>query len=125
MFVDKNPQHMQKGKTERKVAKVYISHIQQVQNLLIQSQKSVKIANTMSALTDEHGQLTVDKFLKLKKSLTSKEQSKASIISRTNVELFSPAAIKKEYEVEFFNRLSHRTIDPAFKNFEERSQVLF
>ena len=116
---------MQKGKMERKVAKEYIVHIQQVQNHLIQAQKSVKIADTMATLSDDHGQLTVDKFWKLKKSLTVKDQSKASIVNRANVELFSPAAIKKEYEVEFFNRLSHREIDPAFKNFEDRSQTLF
>ena len=117
--------HMQKGRIERHVAKKYIVHIQDVQNQLIQKQRSIKIAETMGKLTDEHGQMTVDKFWKLKKSLTSQDQSKTSIISRDNVELFSPAAIKKEYEVEFLNRLSRRTIDPAFKTFEDRSQVLF
>ena len=118
-------QHMQRGKVERKVAKEYMVHIQEVQNNLLQNQKSLKIADTMASLTDDHGQLTVDKFWKMKKSLTSKDQSKASIMNRANVELFNPTAIKKEYEMEFFNRLSHRTIDPVFKNFEDRSQVLF
>ena len=85
----------------------------------------MKIAETMSNLTDVHGHWTVDKFWKLRKSLTTNDQSKASIISREKVELFSPAAIRKEYGNEFINRLSHRTIDPAFQNFERRSHDLF
>ena len=79
----------------------------------------------MGSLTDEHGQMTVNKFWKLKKSLSSKDQSKASIINRQDIELFSPEAIKKEYQLEFYNRLSHRTIDPLFSNFEKRSHDLF
>ena len=47
----------------------------------------------MKDLSDEHGKLTVDKFWKLKKSLTNKDLTKASILSRSNVELFSPPAI--------------------------------
>ena len=69
--------------------------------------------------------MTVNMFWKLQKSLTSNDQSKASIINREGVELFSPPAIVKEYQSEFFNRLSHRTIDPTFQNFEIRSQDLF
>ena len=50
-------QHMQKGKTERNIAKGYISYIQDLQNQLIQRKKSLKVAETMAKLTDEHGQL--------------------------------------------------------------------
>ena len=50
---------MQKGRIERHVAKKYIVHIQDVQNQLIKKQKSIKIAETMGKLTDEHGQMTV------------------------------------------------------------------
>ena len=79
---------------ERNVGKAYVNHILTLQNQMIHKQKSVRIADTMANLTDEHGQFTVDKFWKLRKSLTSNDQSKASIINREGVELFSPAAIK-------------------------------
>ena len=125
MMVKVMVQHMKKGKIERTVAKGYISHIQDIQNQLIQQNKSSRVAATMGNLTDEHGKMTVDKFWKLKKSLSSKDQSRASIINRQNVELFSPEAIKKEYQLEFYNRLSHKTIDPMFENFEKRSNDLF
>ena len=118
-------QHMKKGRIERTVAKGYISHIQDIQNQLLQQKKSSKIAATMGKLTDEHGQMTVDKFWKLKKTISLKDQSRASIINRQDTELFSPDAIKKEYEDEFTNRLSHKPIDPMFENFEKRSHDLF
>lgn len=118
-------QHSKKGRIERKIAKDYISHIQELQNVMIQKKKSSKIAETMANLTDEHGHLTVDKFWKLKKSLSHQDQSKASIINRENVELFSPEAVRHEYQKEFFNRLSHKPIDPVFQNFEKRSHDLF
>ena len=99
-------QHSKKCRVERKIAKDYISHIQELQNVMIQKKKSSKIAETMGNLTDEHGHLTVDKFWKLKKSLSHQDQSKASIINRENVELFSPEAVRHEYQKEFFNRLT-------------------
>ena len=118
-------QHMHKGRVERKIAKVYISHIQDLQNNMIQQKKATRISETMADLTDEHGQMTVDKFWKLKKSLCHQDQSKASIINRNDVELFSPEAVRAEYQNEFFSRLSHKAIDPTFLNFEKRSHELF
>ena len=79
----------------------------------------------MKNVTDEHGQMAVEKFWKLKKSLTSPDCTKASIISRSNVELFSASAIISEYELEFSNRLSHRKIDPRFQEYESLSNSLF
>ena len=113
------------GKTEKSVAKEYIQYIHEIQDSFLQSKRSRKIADTMGKLTDESGKITVDKFWKLKKSLSCPDRSKASIVTRNNVELFSPAAIKKEYAEEFRNRLSHKQIDPAFAEYEKTTQLLF
>ena len=117
--------HVKKGRAERTAAKKYIQHIQNLQDTDIQNKKSQLITNTMEKLTDQDGQLTVDKFWKMKKSLSCSDQSKASITSRQGVELFSPAAILKEYAQEFHNRLSHKQIDPSFKEYEEITESLF
>ena len=79
----------------------------------------------MEKLTDADGQLTVDKFWKMKKSMSCPDRSKASIVSRENMELFSPAAIKNEYAKEFLDRLSHKPIDAAFKEHEKTTHALF
>ena len=117
--------YMQKGKSERNVAKGYIKIIQDLQNQIIQQKKSMKVAETMANLTDEHGHLSVNKFWKLKKSLSSQDNSRFSIFNKENVELFSPEAIKQEYQNEFSCRLSHKAIDPMFQKFESRSHDLF
>ena len=113
------------GKSERIAARKYIRFIQDIQDSLVQQKKAQKVANTLEKLTDEEGQLTVDRFWKLKKSLHCPDHSKATIVSKDNVELSSPAAVRKEYAEEFRNRLSHKAIDPTFSEHEETTHALF
>ena len=117
--------YLRKGRTERTTAKKYIQYIQDIQDVNIQTKKSRTIAETLEKLTDQDGQLTTDKFWKMKKSLSCPDRSKASITSRQGVELFSQTAITKEYAQEFYNRLSHKPIDPSFKEYECITQSLF
>ena len=79
----------------------------------------------MKDVQDGNGNLAVDKFWKLKKSMSCHDTSRSSIITRNNVELVSGSAIIKEYENEFVNRLAHRPIDNEFKRYEKLTNKLF
>ena len=83
------------------------------------------MSDVLQNLSDEHGELAVDKFWKLKRSLSSHDSTKASIVTRDNVELFSPTAIISEYRSEFMDRLSHRKISPIFCQYQAATNNLF
>ena len=117
--------HLHNGRRERAVAKQYVEYIQLLQNEMYQKRKADKVSAVLQNLTDEHGDLAVDKFWKLKRSLSSRDNTKASIISRDNVELFSPQAIMNEYRIEFMNRLAHKEINPNFVRYEVATNKLF
>ena len=116
---------MNVSKCERLAVRHYISHIQQLQNDILHKKKANMVSNVLRDLSDEDGKLAIDKFWKLKRSLSAVDGTKASIISRSNVELFSPSAIINEYRNEFICRLSHRKIDSYFSNYEIVTNKLF
>ena len=118
-------QYVRSGKSERLAARPYIEFIQLLQNDVVQKRRADKVSNILHNISDEDGQLAVDKFWKLKRSLSAADNTKASIISRSNVELFSPPAIINEYRNEFVSRLSHRKIDSHFSKYEIATNKLF
>ena len=113
------------GRREKAVARQYIDYVQLLQNELYQKRKADKVSDVLQNLSDEHGELAINKFWKLKRSLSSQDNTKASIVTRDNVEIFSPPAIISEYRSEFINRLSHRTINPNFMQYQVVSNKLF
>ena len=113
------------GRREKAVARQYVSYVQLLQNEIYQKRKADKVSGVLQNLSDEHGELVINKFWKLKRSLSSRDNTKASIVTRDNVELFSPPAIITEYRSEFMNRLSHRKISPNFLQYQVVSNNLF
>ena len=111
------------GKIQRQVASHYLKvlHEKIVEN--VHMKKAARIAEVAVTLTEQE-KFSTNKFWQLNKSRKNKKHAKSSVITNKNVELFSDAAILKEYEKEFQSRLSIREIDQSLKHYEERSNHL-
>ena len=77
----------------------------------------------MKNLESDDGTLSVDKFWKLKKKISSHDRSKSSILVG-ETEIWSGPAIIKEYEKEFIKRLAHRPISREFADYERTTKKL-
>ena len=117
--------HIRLGRREKAVARQYVDYVQLLQTEFYQKKKADKVSDVLQNLSDEQGELAINKFWKLKRSLSSRDNTKASILTRDNVEIFSPTAIVSEYRSEFINRLSHRNISPNFLQYQAVSNKLF
>ena len=115
---------IKQGRTEKRVAKEYIQQLKELQKSNIQKAQVERINDTLKQLSKEGGDFSVDQFWKMRKSVNTRSEEKGSIISPDGVELFTSEAIIEEYRKEFQQRLSHRVIDPAFKEYEELSNKL-
>ena len=111
------------GKIQRSVAHHYLKLLHEKIVEKVYKKKAARIAETATILTEEE-KFSTDKFWKLNKSFKNKKTAKSSVISSNNTELFSDAAILKEYENEFQSRLSIREIEDSLKEYEERSNHL-
>ena len=118
-------EYTRKGKNERIAARVYVTLLQNIQSEWVQSQKSTRISQVINDISDENGKLSVDKFYKLKKSLSCSDNSRSSITTSSGTEIFGGPAMVKEYENEFVSRLSHRKINESFVSYEETTKRLF
>ena len=117
--------YLKRGKCERVAARVYITFIQNIQSQNVHQRKAEKISQVINNVSNDQGGLSVDKFWKLKKSLSCTDTSRFSVVTPNDIELFSGPAIIKEYQKEFSNRLAHRKIDDSFKSYEEATNKLF
>ena len=109
---------LRKGKAEKKVAKVYLEHLKQMQLENVQQQRSMRLKATMEELQDGKGNMSPDDFYRLRRGVLGKTEERTSLINDEGVEVFDEASIINEYRNEFLNRLSHRKINPAFKECE-------
>ena len=114
---------MKKGRTERRVGKQYVNTVQKIQTEMFQNQKASRIMETMKELECESGTLSVDKFWKLKKKMSTNDRSKSSILIG-DTEIWNGPAIIKEYEKEFTNRLAHKQISKEFSEYEITTRKL-
>ena len=112
------------GKAERAAARKYICYIQELQNQSLQEHRAAKVTNIISQIQLDDGSMSVDKFLKLKKTVSPRDNTKSSVLVGTT-EVCNPAGIIKEYQKEFVNRLSHRKIDDEFKEYETTTMRMF
>ena len=115
---------LKKGKTEKEVAKFYIAHLKQLQLESVQEKRSTRLKNTVSRLTNENGEMSIDDFWKLRKNVLGTTDERTSIITGQGIEVFEEAAIINEYRNEFITRLQHKTIHPKFNEYEEASNRL-
>ena len=115
---------LKKGKTEKEVAKFYIAHLKQLQLESVQEKRSTRLKNTVSRLTNDNGEMSIDDFWKLRKNILGTTDERTSIITGQGIEVFEEAAIMNEYRNEFITRLQHKTIHPIFNEYEEASNRL-
>ena len=116
---------LKKGQSEKRVAKLYIGQLKQLQLESVQTQRISRIWSTVKSLQDENGHLSIDKFHKMRKQIMGGVEEKTSIITEGGIEIFTEEAIKEEYRNEFIRRLKHRTIDSAYTEYERKTINLF
>ncbi len=117
--------HMKRGRVEKVVAKKYMMHLQDLQTKITQKLKSARVIETLSQIKNDNGQLSIERFWKLKKSLSLPDRSRSSIISQEGVELFGGPSILEEYIKEFSGRLSHSPPHPKFSRYVSLTNCLF
>ena len=71
---------MKKGKAERTAARKYINFIQELQNNTVQQRKAEKISNIMEQIQSDDNSMSVQKFWKLKKTISPRDSSKSSVL---------------------------------------------
>ena len=113
-----------KGKAEKEIAQYYIAHLKELQLIRVQEQRTDRLHRTLEKLQDENGEMSVEKFWKLRKSVLGNETECTSILTEDGVEVFDEEAIINEYRKEFILRLSHRKINPSYTEYEEASNRL-
>ena len=116
---------LKKGQSEKRVAKLYIGQLKQLQLESVQTQRISRIWSTVKSLQDENGHLSIDKLDKMRKQIMGGVEEKTSIITEGGIEIFTEEAIKEEYRNEFIRRLKHRTIDSAYTEYERKTINLF
>ena len=115
---------LKKGKAEKAVAKGYLAHLRDLQLKDVQQLRSTRLKATLEELQDGNGNMSPDQFWKLRKKVMGNTEERTSIITGDGVEVFDEASIINEYRNEFINRLSHRNIDPIFKEYETATNKL-
>ena len=113
------------GRNEKTAALEYISLLKTIQLDSVHKARSVRVQETLNNLHEENSEnLSVKKFWQLKKCISTKNDSKTSVMTETGVELFDDPAILNEYVKEFKTRLAHKTIHPDLAAFQEVSHKL-
>ena len=115
---------LRKGKVERKVAAEMIAKFKDHQLKEVQQLKANRVRETLNKMQHENGDFSPERFWKLKKSITSRNVERTSIINEQGIEVFDRNNILEEFKKEFKKRLSHREIDPHLKEFEHTTQRL-
>ena len=113
----------EKGKTQRKVVKLYIQELCKGQVKAVAEDRSRKFADRLQQLTVDD-KFSLDAFWKLKKSYTNSKSVLSSVENESGVEVFGTSAIINEYRNEFMTRLSPVVIDEELKLFEEMTLKL-
>ena len=115
---------LHKGRIEKDIANEYITRLQKADLEAIQKLRSSRIGETLLNLQNQDGELSVNKFWKLKNCVSGKTDERSSIMTDQNIEVFDDNAIINEYVKEFKTRLSHRVISPNLKEYEDTTHKL-
>ena len=95
--------------------------VNQINDASIKANKWYNEIKTM----DTEGKLNINAFYKIKKSFANKQEPKNAIMDDNKNIITSIDLIKNQYNKEFKNRLTHKTIDPTFKHCEPLLESLF
>ena len=112
-----------RGKTQRKVVKMYIDALSKANKQEVAEQKSKEFAERLKQLSVDD-KLSFDAFMKLRKSHINKSSVLSSVVNEQGVEVFGTSAIINEYRNEFINRLTPVVMNEELKRFEKMTQVM-
>ena len=116
--------YLKKGRQERHAAMEMIDIIKKKQLEKVQKSRAERVANLLNRIQTDNGDFSPDKFWKLKKEITPRNDERTSIINSHNIEVFDKESILEEFKQEFKARLSHRPIDPQLTEFESTTHRL-
>ena len=112
------------GKMQRAVAQHYMDYLNKRIGETAHVMKAERVKNTLLNLTENDVHFSNNAFWKLKKKLGKNTDGKTSVLNSDGVEVFSDLACLKEYEREFYDRLSPREIDPLLIEYQEATNRL-
>lgn len=116
--------YLKKGKQERHAAMEMINVLKKQQLEKVQEARAERVLELLNRIQTENGDFSPDKFWKLKKTITPRNDERTSIINGQNIEVFDTESILEEFKKEFKSRLSHRPIDPHLAEFENTTNRL-
>ena len=111
-----------KGRTQRRVAKVYIQKIMEENNKTITDIRKKKICRVIENIT-VNNKFSPNGFWQLCKN-SRKQEIGGSIITNEGTEIFGEDIIKNAYIDEFKYRLRKRDIDPDLEYYENQKEKL-
>ena len=117
-------QMKKEGKMQRAVAQHYMDYLNKKIGETAHSMKAERVQNALINLTENDVHFSNNAFWKLKKKLGKNTDGKTSVVNSNGVEVFSDLACLKEYEREFYDRLSPREIDPLLIEYQEATNRL-
>ena len=123
-LIDNLKPMIREGKIQKGVAKEYIELVKEIELRKVQNIRYSRISKTLNQLENEDGEISIDEFWKIKKSVSVKTEEKTSILTKNGAELFNEEAILNEYAQEFKNRLSHNQIDEYLTDYEIATKQL-
>ena len=111
------------GKIQRKVASQYKKLILDRRLTEVRKERAKSLKESITSLTIS-GRFTRQQFWKVRKSVYRKFENCASVFDENGREVFEDVMIRKAYEKEFVNRLSHRKIHPTLVEYENKTNLL-
>ena len=110
-----------KGKAQRKVVKLYIKMLSDANVQEVAETRSIEFMKRLKQLSVDD-KLSLDAFMKLRKSYVNKSSVLSSVVNEKGVEVFGVDAIINEFRNEFICRLTPNKIDEELIRFEEMTQ---
>lgn len=110
-----------KGKAQRKVAKLYIQQIIEMNTLEVAAANRHRVQTTLENLTVDN-KFSPNNFWELCKKNRKNASNITSIETAEGTELYGDEVISDAYLNEFVHRLRKREIIPELKRYEERTE---
>ena len=112
-----------KGRSQRKVAKMYIQELKKLNTEEVAAAQKEKINTTLRNLTIDD-KFSPTNFWQLCKKSRNQTNSGTSVENEDGTELYGDEMIKNAYLKEFVHRLRKREIVPELKNYESRTELI-
>ena len=113
----------QKGKSQRKIARLFIAELKKVNIQKVANKVKDRVTNIAKQLTVDN-KFSVDNFWKLCKNARKQITNNMSVETDDGNELFGEDMIRNAYRNEFIYRLRKREIAPELRNYEIRSEQI-